>query len=471
MKQVTNSVWLWMSLLGICLPATLAVADQNGSDIAELELSAEVLALRSEVRELRADIRRLIEHLQAEQGKQNRETLEVANAPSLSDGQATVSNDFDFVDMTLADCLTIALQNIGKQRRLQADWLMRAKDVHAAYWDLWVATKRLEGLRNAREASLNLWRLSIDRSEAPALSPEVEKQARAFYKQCESLIAAALFGSTVPGNDPLGLLGREQLLREKMGWTPREGAMIRPTETPTVTSASMDWENVRDEAMKNNPTTKSIRTKIDQLESELASAKQTTELHLHTSYFWSWLGIVETDNLVDTSSDADQYQEPLAEGYSKPSSHLESRSSLIGRRRELAKIRSIQIQLAKHNEQLRDAEVSLLHNLTQQWRKLGITVASIGDYRDQRQANVREIQIYQVKIDQGDVQQFGELSDLLLRAEERRARSESQFVQAIGELHKAVASIHWLCGSASMSDVSFEFAGGPPQPNENSQQR
>ncbi|MEZ6082165.1 MAG: hypothetical protein R3C56_42760 [Pirellulaceae bacterium] len=84
--------------------------------------------------------------------------------------------------------------------------------------------------------------MSVEQSKANGRSIEAEAQSRALYKQFESNLHAAMVGSTVPGNDPRGVFGRENLLREKIGLRQTDERMIRPTEVPSEVAVEWDWE-------------------------------------------------------------------------------------------------------------------------------------------------------------------------------------------------------------------------------------
>jgi len=124
--------------------------------------------------------------------------------------------------------------------------------------------------------------------------------------------------------------------------------------------------------------------------------------------------------------------------------------------RALANIRKLQNQLVRLKQKLRDAEFFVEDNLNTQWRSLKATFVAMKDYRKMLQANIDEIRIYRDHISQGSVEQLGQIADLLLRAEERRTRSASQYFGAVGEYRKVIAAIHWWCGLSKMEDVRFQ---------------
>ncbi|MEZ6078906.1 MAG: hypothetical protein R3C56_25515 [Pirellulaceae bacterium] len=104
--------------------------------------------------------------------------------------------------------------------------------------------------------------------------------------------------------------------------------------------------------------------------------------------------------------------------------------------RALANIRKLQNQLVglKRNCEMLNSFVE--DNLNTQWRSLKATFVAMKDYRKMLQANIDETGIYRDHISQGSVEQLGQIADLLLRAEERRTRSASQYFGAVGEYRK-----------------------------------
>ncbi len=472
MRRVIASVCLWITFFWIGLSATSAVADQNGSASA-LELSAEVLALRSDVRELRADIRRLIEHLQVDQAALAHEEASQSTNTSIRDKQQIGREKTEFVDLPLKDCIATALENTELEDT-EINRLNLRKSVHDAYWDLWVATKQFEVLRKARDSALEVWRLSADRTKIGAKYVDTEAPARALYKQFESQISEVLYGSTVPGKDPQGMYGRENLLRDTIGWAAADGRMIRPTDEPSLAPAQLDFEQVREEALRNNPTVRKKKSDLAQLELELTSAKKTVLPHVDMGDFNRWLGAVAeeartiTNNKLQLRIYSGEIAELTADDYQEIGVQIEFSPEVEESRRTLSRIRSLQIQLVSRQEQLREAEMFVVDNITTQWRNLEATFAAINDFRDQLQTNLDEIKIYHDQIDRGDLR-FGQFADLLLRAEERRARSESQYFQAIGQYRKAIAAIHWWCGSSSLADAGNQKSEGTQQSIENEQ--
>lgn len=358
---------------------------------------------------------------------------------------------------TLVNRIPIVLSRINEEIQLhdfEANVRNLVKSVEDAYWDLYCGYRALETAKTARDSALNLWRVAQDRSKigAEGSGPEAEAQARALYKQFEAQITTALYGSTIPGNDPRGLYGREQILREKLGWSPTDGRLIRPSDEPTEARVHFDWCEVLSEALARSVELRRQQWAIKSAQLELMSAKNQLLPQLDVTAFYRWLGVGDQLAAADRSglrfpAAGSNALEQLTDGdYQELGFRLEFTPQAIGSRRALAGIRNRQIQLVKLEEEMRDKEVYLTDNLTSAWRNMESTFASIKDFRDQLQANIDEIKVYNDQISSG-TNALGQLADLMLRAEERRARSQLQYYQAICEYNKSLMLIHYWKGS------------------------
>ena len=357
---------------------------------------------------------------------------------------------------TLVNRIPVVLARINEDMQLhdfEANVRNLVKSVEDAYWDLYCGYRALETAQGARDSALNLWRVAYDRLQAGAedSGPDVEAQARSLYKQFESQIHTTFYGSTIPGNDPRGLYGREQLLREKMGWSPTDSRMIRPADEPTEARVHFDWVEVHSEALLRSVELRKQKWAIKSAQLEMMSAKNQLLPQLDVTTFYRWLGV--GDQLAAAHASGIRFPDPgsnaleeLTGGqYQELGMRLEFTPQAIGSRRALAGIRNRQMQLVKLQEEMREKEVFVTDNLTTAWRNMESTFISIKDYRDQLQAQTDEIKIY---VDQaGTSAKLGQLADRMLRAEERKARAQLQYYQAICEYNKSITSIHYWKGS------------------------
>ncbi len=358
---------------------------------------------------------------------------------------------------TLVNRIPVVLARVNEEIQLhdfEANVRNLAKSVEDAYWDLYCGYRSLETAKSARDSALTLWRVAADRSKigAEGSGPEAEAQARALYKQFESQITTTLYGSSIPGNDPRGLYGREQILREKIGWSPTDNRMIRPIDEPTEARVHFDWCDVHSEALARSVELRRQQWAIKSAQLELMSAKNQLLPQLDVTTFYRWLGVGDQLAAANRSgigfpnAGSNALEELTGGEYQELGLRLEFTPQAIGSRRALAGIRNRQIQLVKLQEEMREKEVFVTDNLTSAWRNMESTFISIKDFRDQLQANIDEIKIYNDQISSG-TNALGQLADLLLRAEERRARSQLQYYQAICEYNKSLMNIHYWKGS------------------------
>ncbi len=328
------------------------------------------------------------------------------------------------------------------------------KSVEDAYWDLYCGYRAFETATDARDSALALHRVASDRVRvgAEGSGPEAEAQARAQYKQFEAQIHTSLYGSSIPGNDPRGLYGREQTLREKIGWSATDGRLIRPADEPTQARVHFEWCDIHGEALLRSVELRKHKWAIQSAQLEMKSAKNQLLPQLDVTAFYRWLGV--GDQLAAAVRDPARFPNPGSNALQELTSgdfqelgmRLELTPQAIGSRRALANIRNRQIQIVKLEEEMREKENFLVNELSNAWRNMESAYTSIKDYRDMLQANIEEIKIYNDQIGSGS-NQLGQLADLLLRAEERRARSQLQYYQAICEYNKWIMNIHYWKGS------------------------
>ena len=355
----------------------------------------------------------------------------------------------------LVNRIPVVLARINEDIQLhdfEANVRNLVKSVEDAYWDLYCGYRALETAQGARDSALNLWRVAADRNNAGAEGgrPDVEAQARAQYKLFEAQIHTTFYGSTIPGNDPRGLYGREQLLREKMGWSPTDSRMIRPSDEPTEARVHFDWCDVHSEALLRSVELRKHKWAIKSAQLEMMSAKNQLLPQLDVTTFYRWLGVGDQLAAANASgirfpnAGSNALEELTGGQYQELGMRLEFTPQAIGSRRALAGIRNRQMQLAKLQEEMREKEVFVTDNLTSAWRNMESTFISIKDYRDQLQAQTDEIKVY---IDRVEIDEMPELADRMLRAEERKSRSQLQYYQAICEYNKSITNIHYWKGS------------------------
>lgn len=366
---------------------------------------------------------------------------------------------------TLVNRIPVVLARINEDIALhdfEANIRNLVQHVEHAYWDLYCGYRALEASQIAQESALDLWRVAKERSLNGDTPPEAEAQAAALYHQFKSQVHTSLYGSTVPGNDPRGLYGREQILREKIGWSATDGILIRPIDIPTDARIHFEWCDVHAEALTRNTELRRHKWAIKQRELELISARNQILPQLDLTAFYRWLGVgdelatADRNGISFPNPGSSAFEELTGGDYQEVGMRLEFTPQPIGKRRALGNIQNAYIQMKKFQEELLKKEEALVHELSFAWRNLDSTFTSIQDYRDQWAANEREIKIYNDKIE-GDVGELSQLLDNLLRAEERRSRAQLLYYQAICEYNKTIVNIHYLKGSLlDLNSIALE---------------
>jgi outer membrane protein TolC len=368
---------------------------------------------------------------------------------------------------TLVNRIPIVLARINEdiaQHQFESNVTNLIKSVEDAYWDLYAGYRVFDTNKKALEASLNLWRVANERLEsgAAATVPEAEAQANATYQQFASQLHSSLNGSTVQGNDPRGLRGREQILREKMGWSPTDGQFIRPIDNPTIARIEFNWFDVTAEGLTRNVHLRQQKWGIKQRELELISAKNQILPQVDATGFYRWVGV--GDELASANRTGIQFPGPgsnaLEEltngGYQEVGARLEITPPAFGARRPLANIQSSRLQIAKGVEELKEKELMLVHELSTAWRLMESHFTSMKLNFDWWQANEKEVSIYLNRIG-GRGGELSQLLDNLLRAEQRRALAEIQYHQAVTEYNKSIVNVHYLKGSLlDLNSVSLQ---------------
>ncbi|MFN3194156.1 MAG: TolC family protein [Aureliella sp.] len=356
---------------------------------------------------------------------------------------------------TLINRLPIMLARINEDielHRFEANVRNLVKDVENAYWDLHCAYLAFEAAKTARDSALNLWRVAQTRLDLESGPPEAEAQARALLHQFEAQLHAALYGSRVPGLDIFGVIGRNRILREKMGLAATDGKILRPSESPTVARIHFDWNDILAEALTRNTELRQHKWAIKQRELEIIGAKNQILPQLDASLTASWVGV--GDHLAASDRRGIRFPNPgstaldeLTGGdYQEYGARLEFTPNAIGSRRANANIQNARIQLVKFKEELKEKELYLVHELDRAYTSLEATYVSIQDHARQLVANSDEIRVYNERIE-NDAGELAPLLDSVLRAEERRSRAELLYYQAVCEYNKAMVDIHYLKGS------------------------
>lgn len=355
---------------------------------------------------------------------------------------------------TMVNRIPVVLARINEDISLhefEANIRNLVKATEDAYWDLYCGYRLVESAQEALDTSTELWRVAAARARAGG-PPEAEAQARGLYNTFNNQLLAAKHGSSVPGNDPRGLYGREQILREKIGWPSTDARLIRPSDVPTEARVDFDWNSILGEGLVRNVDLRKQKWYIKSVELEIASAKNQLLPQLDLTGIYRWVGVgdvlAKTDRTgIPFPGAGSSALEQLTGGnFQEFGARVEFTPTPFGARRALAGIQNRQLALAKAHEELREKEMMLVGELSFAWRNIDSTYEQMRVLRDQWAANADEIKVYRDKIEK-NAGELPQLLDLLLRAEERRATAQRTYYQAVCEYNKSIISIHYLKGS------------------------
>ncbi len=372
---------------------------------------------------------------------------------------------------TLVNRIPVVLARINEDIQLHdfaANTRNLIKAVEDAYWDLYCGYRRVEAAQESLNTATELWRVASAREGVGDTSPEAKYQAEGRYHQFRVAVSAAIDGSSIPGNDPRGLRGREQVLREKIGWSPTDGRMIRPIDEPTYARIEFDWDEVLAESLNRNVELHRQKWAIKQRELELVSAKNQLLPQVDISGTYRFVGVGDELGRADRvglrfpDQGSNAFQELTSGDYQEVGARIEFTPNATGARRPLAAIRGAELQLAKSHEELRVKETHLVDNLTTTWRNMEAMHDAIRDHFDQMSAHHKEIDVYLNRIQRGAVDQLSATLDQLLRAEELRARAQQSYHEAVCEYNKSLVNMHYLKGSLlDLNNITLEEGPWP----------
>jgi hypothetical protein len=290
---------------------TLSQATQSEKDSTKPRHTArrtEIQQLRVEVRDLRRDLQHLVQLLEAqlpnpsESDKRREEPLNapqdapnVVQLPEDANSTETPPSDADgpratwnltlreAIFLSLANCPTVQLQT---RQGESGDILIRPRDAHAdvastkaqvtrlirdvevAYIDLWTAHGKYRTARQARDASLDLWRQLVQNTGSS--EGTVEQKAAAWDQY-------SYFAVQLKESSQLMQSG-EQRLRTLLGLTARDERAIVPAGLPDLSPPDITrtkFDEMLDRAFRNSPDIQQQTEVLRQCELQLISWEPT----------------------------------------------------------------------------------------------------------------------------------------------------------------------------------------------------
>jgi hypothetical protein len=184
-------------------------------------------------------------------------------SPDATDIPIKASATEDVWELTLGECVTLALQNnkwvrvvskpgeslILATKAGDADSLSfrshienTVRDVEDSYWIVWLAFKDLEAVKDGRDRAQETWRktAALFRTGSRGGSAADEAGCRVQYFQLRGQVEDQI----------TDLHQNEQRLRYHLGLPATDGRLIKPTDKPETDRVSHDWNAVHQAALK-----------------------------------------------------------------------------------------------------------------------------------------------------------------------------------------------------------------------------
>lgn len=310
-------------------------------------------------------------------------------------------------------------------------------DVEKAYWDLYTAYRTLDANRTERDSAQKLWKVTWTRYNNGVADALTKAQADQQYFDFRARLEDAL----------RALYNAEANLRLLMGISPTDGRIIRPSDEPTVAELEFDWGAIQNEAMIRSPELRQQKWRIQAQETQLIAAKNQLlpQLDLGATYRWYGVGdeLINADrnglNFPATGSTA---WDVLTEGDFQESAFFLQFNMPVGYRRELARVRNVQLSIARERARLEDMELVTSHQLTQ-------TLQNLDAFHQLAKTRFNHWKSAHDEFATAQALFLGGRGQLepVLDAQRRRSEAQREYYRVLSEYNKAIADVHSRKGS------------------------
>ncbi|WP_197455209.1 M56 family metallopeptidase [Stieleria neptunia] len=157
------------------------------------------------------------------------------------------------------------------------------RDVEVAYWDLHVAYRVARAQSIARDdiqKTAEFTKLNLD---AGTGTIQELSQAVGQYWNAQRRLTSSLNGSTLPGDDRLGVYGRESKLRALLGLASVDGRLIHPTDEPSDAQVQFDLNESVNMMLKASPERRDQNARNELQKAALAWAKKRISQEVNTA--------------------------------------------------------------------------------------------------------------------------------------------------------------------------------------------
>ena len=399
-----------------------------------------------------------------ESNSSDTETVVKPSAEAEQDrGLPHLDDDHVYWDLTLEECVSIALQNARINGR-SLSFTTKPQDdsttdtlqiILHLNEDISIVDfeERIRGLVNAVE--IRYWNLQAAYQQASAALSACEHaqsavdtarkhlsmgtgtrqelaQAEGFHHWCRARFFVSLSGSKlpdkVPNEESTGLHGHEKELRRFMGLAASDGRLIRPTQRPSTLHTPIDWE--RTAALSLHQTALHVREtrRVEQLKLELEKARRQISPELKAK-----LEKLEIDS-TETSSLA---------GRMGKIRELEIREDVGGEtRRTMSRILRAQHELTHSTALLREVQRRLLHLLSQSITQAETHAQLMRTAAQRVNASKQEFQVRRDEYEKGLTP-----VNVLLQSQQRLAEAKQRSSQTICEYAKSISHLDMIRGT------------------------
>ncbi|MEM1304630.1 MAG: TolC family protein, partial [Planctomycetota bacterium] len=341
-------------------------------------------------------------------------------------------------------------------------------NVENAYWDLYFAYRNLDAQKRARDLALKTYQ-SVAAAKRGGIEKGVEQnvgQALEQYWRFEAEVQNALNGKTSTGTvsgssggvttSPIGVHLAERRLRLITGLPINGGALLRPSDTPSIVPVSFDWPTLVTEAVSSRPELRRQRWRIKQAELELVGSRNLLLPRLDAIAQYRWRGFGNNLLPPDGTQFSSAYDELVSGDYQEWQLGLELEVP-IGYRNAHNAVRNAEHRVARERvvlaEQKRDVVFGLTNAASEARRAFAVAQAQFNRYaaaQQQIEALTR-------------AEQAGRSSvDLTLEAQRRVLDTEILYHQATVDYALALRNVYFETGTLLAYNNVFLTEGASP---------
>ena len=169
----------------------------------------------------------------------------------------------------LLACTDVKISKIEFQQSLRE----MVREIVESYWDLCLASRRLEATVEVQKLAYDTWQATKARfdQDLQGGAADEEALARAQYYRISAQVNEDLNGDRADGQ--LGLLQAESNLRRLIGLRETPGELIRPTDEPYTAPTQFAWESLAAQASTGRLEIRRQQERINQIRLELSGLR------------------------------------------------------------------------------------------------------------------------------------------------------------------------------------------------------